>query len=145
MRQLLGVLAATVALALAASPALAESGTQSWLVAVAGAGKGRVLVAPTAQESDGFYAQVQIEIEGAPANTVMSVTRALFSDGTCSIVTKPWAPVPPGSFVTNGAGAGVMHTVRDTSNPIGSTFHTMFRVSGGGTVLQSDCIAVFVK
>ena len=143
MRSLLLLLAAAIALASAASPALAEEGTQSGLTAVAGAGKGRVLISPTARESDGLYAQVEVEIEGAPANTAMSVTRALFTDGTCSIVAKPWAQVS--SFVTGADGAGDVHFVRDTSNPVGSTFYTMFRIIGAGTVLQSVCITVFVK
>lgn len=130
-------------LALAVMPVLGEEGTQSSLTAVAGTGKGRANISPTAKESDGLYAQVEIEIEGGPSDTTMSVTRALFTDGTCSIVTKPWAQV--GSFVTNGAGAGDVHFVRDTPNPVGSTFYTMFRIIGGGTVLQSDCITVFVK
>ena len=30
-------------------------------------------------------------------------------------------------------------------NVSGSTFYVVFRVSGGGTVLESDCIAVLVK
>jgi hypothetical protein len=130
-------------LALAVMPVHGEEGTQSSLTAVAGAGKGRAIVSPTAKESDGLYAQVEIEIEGAPSNTTMSVTRALFTDGTCSIVTKPWAQV--GSFITGADGAGDVHFVRDTTNPVGSTFYTMFRIIGGGAVLQSDCITVFVK
>ena len=144
MRRTLALtLGAAMALILAI-PVSAEQGTQSWLTPVAGAGKGRVLISPTAQDVD-FYAQGQVEIEGAPANTTMSVSRAVFSDPTCSTMTRPWAPVAPGSFTTNAAGAGHMHFVRDTTNPSGSTFYTMLRVSGGGTLLQTSCIAVYVK
>jgi hypothetical protein len=144
MRRMIAfTLGAAIAVILAI-PASAEQGTQSWLTPISGAGKGRVLLSPTAQDVD-FYAQGQVEIEGAPANTTMSVNRAVFSDATCSIMTRPWAPVAPGSFGTNAAGAGQMHFVRDTTNPSGSTFYTVLQVSGGGTLLQTDCIAVYVK
>lgn len=75
----------------------------------------------------------------------MTVMRALFSDGTCGTVTKPFAPVPPGSLTTDASGSGSMHFVRDTPNLSGTTFYTEFQVSGGSTLLQSDCIAVYVK
>lgn len=145
MKRPIALLVAGAAAALLAWPALAEDGSQSWLTAVRGSGKGRVIVAPTAQEHGEFYAQGQVEVEGTSSDTVMTVTRALFSDGSCSTVTKPWAPVSPGSFTTDESGAGQMHFVRDTPNVSGTTFFTMFRVGGGGTLLQSDCIAVYVK
>jgi hypothetical protein len=144
MRRVIALTLGVATALILAMPASAEEGTQSWLTPISGEGMGRVIVSPTAQDVD-FYAQGQVEIEGAPANTTMSVTRALFSDPTCSTMTRPWAPVAPGSFTTNAAGAGHMHFVRDTANPSGSTFYTMLQVSGGGTVLQSGCIAVYVK
>ena len=140
-----GIALAIAGALLTVTPALAEEGTQSWLTPVTGSGSGRVIVSPTAQEADGFYAQGEVEIEAAPASTTMAVTRALYSDGSCSTMSKPWTPVSPGSLTTDADGAGSMHFVRDTPNPIGSTFYTIFRVAGGGTLLQSDCIAVYVK
>jgi len=84
-------------------------------------------------------------VEGAPANTTMTVTRALFTDDTCTTIAKLWAPVAPGSFTTSAYASGDMHFVRDTPNLSGTTFYVEFRVTGGGTLLQSDCIAVCVK
>jgi hypothetical protein len=144
MRRMIALTLGAAVAVILAIPASAEDGSQSWLMPVSGAGKGRVLISPTAQDVD-FYAQGEVEIEGAPANSTMSVNRAVFSDPTCSTMTRPWAPVAPGSFTTNAAGAGHMHFVRDTTNPAGSTFYTVFQVSGGGTLLQTDCIAIYVK
>ena len=138
------VAGALIALALAAS-ALAEKGTQSWLKAVTGTGTGRVLISPTSQEHGEFYAQGEVEVEGVPPETTMTVMRAIFTDATCNTIVLPWAPVAPGSFTTSSGGSGNMHFVRDTPNPSGSTFYVELRVAGGGTLLQSDCIAVFVK
>lgn len=137
--------AAVAALLVLAPPAMAEQGSQGTLAALAGGGSGRVLIAPTAQEHGEFYAQGEIEIEGATPVTAMVVTRALFSDGTCGTITKAWAPVPPGNLTTDAGGSGSMHFVRDTPNLSGTTFYTEFRVAGGSTLLQSDCIAVYVK
>jgi hypothetical protein len=145
MKTLIALTVSAVIALVLAVPSSAEDGTQSWLNPVTGSGKGRVLIAPTAQEHGEFYAQGEVEVEGVPANTTMAVTRALFSDGSCSTMTKPWAPVAPGLFTTGASGSGNMHFVRDTPNPSGSTFYVEIRVSGGGTLLLSDCIAVFVK
>ncbi len=142
IRALAAAVAAVLVLAL---PAVAEQGSQGTLTALAGAGSGRVLIAPTAQEHGEFYAQGEVEIEGAPPATAMAVTRALFTDATCGTVSKPWALVPPGSLTTDASGSGSMHFIRDTPNLSGTTFYTEFRVAGGSTLLQSDCIAVYVK
>lgn len=123
-------------------PVQGEEGTQSWLHAVSGQGKGRILIAPTAQEHSEFYAQVEVEIEGAPADTRMGVTRALFTPGCVSVV-QPWTTVA--TLQTSEAGGGSVHFVRDTPQPSGTTFYVIVRVSGGGAVLESDCIAVLVK
>src|SRR5438874_8308025 len=93
------VAGALIALALAAS-ALAEKGTQSWLKAVTGTGTGRVLISPTSQEHGEFYAQGEVEVEGVPPETTMTVMRAIFTDATCNTIVLPWAPVAPGSFTT---------------------------------------------
>lgn len=139
------IVAAVAALLVLALPAVAEQGSQGTLTALAGGGSGRVLIAPTAQEHGEFYAQGEVEIEGATPAVAMAVTRALFSDATCGTITKGWAPVPPGSLTTDASGSGSMHFVRDTPLLSGTTFYTEFRVSGGSTLLQSDCIAVYVK
>jgi len=145
MARWLGVVVGTIAALALVTTVAAEDGSQGWLHPIVGNGTGRVIVSPTAQEHGEFYAQGEIEVDGVPANSTMYVTRALFSDATCSTITRPWAPVAPGSFTTSNGGSGTMHFVRDTSNVSGTTFHTEFRVSGNGTTLQSDCLGVYVK
>jgi hypothetical protein len=49
------------------------------------------------------------------------------------------------AFQTSDGGAGAGHFVRDTPLLPGTTFYFIFRVSGGGPVLESDCVAVVVK
>lgn len=137
-----GLAIAAIGVLALAVPVQAEEGTQSWLHAIAGQGKGRILIAPTAQEHGEFYAQVTVEVEGAPANTEMTVTRALFTPGCVSVV-QPWKTVA--TLQTGEGGAGAVHFVRDTPQPSGTTFYVITRVSGGGTVLESDCIAVLIK
>jgi hypothetical protein len=137
-----GIVVAVVGALISVMPAQAAEGTQSWLHAIAGEGQGRVLVAATAQEHGEFYAQGEVEIQGGPANTEMIVTRALYTPG-CGSQTAPWAPVT--TLETSNGGAGAGHFVRDTPLLSGTTFYVIFRVSGGGTVLESDCIAVLVK
>ena len=137
-----GLAIAAIAALISVTPAYAAEGTQSWLSATAGQGQGRVLVAATPREHGEFYAQGEVEIEGAPADTQMIVTRALYTPG-CASITAPWAPVT--TLQTSGGGAGAAHFVRDTPLVSGSTFYVVFRVSGGGTVLESDCITVLVK
>jgi hypothetical protein len=133
---------AAIAALISVTPAEAAQGTQGWLQATAGQGQGRVLVASTPQEHGEFYAQGEVEIEGAPANTQMIVTRALYTPG-CASITAPWAPVT--TLQTSDGGAGAAHFVRDTPLVSGTTFYVIFRVTGGGTVLESECIAVLVK
>lgn len=145
MTKILGLMVGAAAVFALAVPAAAEQGTQGWLLPLSGQGTGRVIISPTAQEHGEFYAQGEVEVEGVPADTTMLVTRAIFSDGSCSTITRSWAPVAPGSFTTSGGGAGHMHFVRDTPNLSGTTFYVELQVSGGGTVLQSDCIAVYIK
>jgi hypothetical protein len=140
MRFVLAIVA--IAALISVVPAQASEGTQGELHAIAGQGQGRVLVAPTAQEHGEFYAQGEVEIQGAPADTQMIVTRALYTPG-CASLKVPWGPVT--TLQTSGGGAGAAHFVRDTSNLSDTTFYVIFRVSGGGTVLESDCIAVLVK
>ena len=127
---------------ISAMPAQAAQGTQSWLHATAGEGQGRVIVASTAQEHGEFYAQGEVEVHGAPANTDMAVARALYTPG-CASITNTWATLA--TLQTGDGGAGAVHFVRDTPLLSGTTFYVIFRVSGGGTVLESDCIAVLVK
>ena len=138
----IGLAIAAIAAVISVTPAYAAEGTQSWLHATAGQGQGRVLVASTPQEHGEFYAQGEIEVEGAPADTQMIVTRALYTPG-CASITAPWGPVT--TLQTSDGGAGAAHFVRDTPLLSGTTFYVIFRVSGGGTVLESDCIAVLVK
>jgi hypothetical protein len=137
-----GLAIAAIAALVSVTPAFAAEGTQSWLSATAGQGQGRVLVAATPQEHGEFYAQGEVEVHGAPADTTMVVTRALFTPG-CAGMTALWAPVT--TLQTSPGGAGAAHFVRDTPLVSGTTFYVIFRVSGGGTVLESDCIAVLVK
>jgi hypothetical protein len=138
----IGLAIAAIAAVISVMPAYAAEGTQSWLHATAGQGQGRVLVASTAQEHGEFYAQGEVEVEGAPADTQMIVTRALYTPG-CARITVPWGPVT--TLQTSDGGAGAAHFVRDTPLLSGTTFYVIFRVIGGGTVLESDCITVFVK
>ncbi|HMJ39011.1 MAG TPA: hypothetical protein VK606_05620 [Verrucomicrobiae bacterium] len=138
----IGLAVAAIAALISVTPAQAAQGTQGWLHATAGQGQGRVLVAPTAQEHGEFYAQGEVEVEGAPADTAMIVARALYTPG-CSSITAQWAPVT--TLQTGHGGAGAAHFVRDTPLLSGVTFYVIFRVSGGGTVLESDCITVLVK
>ncbi len=140
MRFVLAIVA--IAALMTVTPVQASEGTQGWLHAVAGQGQGRVLVAPTALEHGEFYAQGEVEVEGAPADTQMIVTRALYTPG-CASITVPWGPVT--TLQTSSGGAGAGHFVRDAPLVSGSTFYVIFRVSGGGTVLESDCITVLVK
>jgi hypothetical protein len=140
MRFVLAIVA--IAALVSVVPAQASEGTQGGLHAVAGQGQGRVLVAPTAQEHGEFYAQGEVEVQGAPADTQMIVTRALYTPG-CASLTVPWGPVT--TLQTSQGGAGAAHFVRDTPLLSGTTFYVIFRVSGGGTVLESDCITVPVK
>jgi hypothetical protein len=72
----------------------------------------------------------------------MVIARALYTPG-CASITAPWAPVA--TLQTSPGGAGAAHFVRDTPLVSGTTFYVIFRVSGGGTVLESDCITVYVK
>jgi hypothetical protein len=138
----IGFVIAVVVASLSVTPALADQGTHSWLHAAAGQGQGRVLVATTAQEHGEFYAQGEVVVELAPANTEMTVARALYTPG-CGSITAPWATIT--TLQTSDGGAGAAHFVRDTPLLSGTTFYVVFRVSGGGTVLESDCIAVLVK
>ena len=138
----IGLAIAAIAALISVTPAYAAEGTQSWLHATAGQGQGRVLVASTAQEHGEFYAQGEVEVEGAPADTRMIVTRALYTPG-CASITVPWGPVT--TLQTSDGGAGAAHFVRDTPQLSGTTFYVIFRVTGGGTVLESDCITVLVK
>lgn len=138
----IGLAIAAIAAVISVMPAYAAEGTQSWLHATAGQGQGRVLVASTAQEQGEFYAQGEVEVEGAPADTQMIVTRALYTPG-CASITVPWGPVT--TLQTSDGGAGAAHFVRDTPLLSGTKFYVIFRVTGGGTVLESDCITVFVK
>jgi len=140
MRFVLAIVA--IAALVSVVPAQASEGTQGGLHAVAGQGQGRVLVAPTAQEHGEFYAQGEVEVEGAPADTQMMVTRALYTPG-CASIKVAFAPVT--TLQTSPGGAGAVHFVRDTAQVSDSTFYVIFRVSGGGTVLESDCITVLVK
>jgi hypothetical protein len=138
----IGFVVAVVVASLGVTPVSADRGTDSWLHSTAGQGQGRVLVAPTAQEHGEFYAQGEVEVERAPADTEMTVARALYTPG-CGSITAPWATVT--TLHTSPGGAGAAHFVRDTPLLSGTTFYVIFRVSGGGTVLESDCIAVVVK
>jgi hypothetical protein len=140
----IGLAIAAIAAVISVTPAYAAEGTQSWLHATAGQGQGqgRILVASTAQEHGEFYAQGEVEVEGAPADTQMIVTRALYTPG-CASITVSWGPVT--TLQTSDGGAGAAHFVRDTPLLSGTTFYVIFRVSGGGTVLESDCITVLVK
>ena len=138
----IGLVIAVIGALMSVMPAQAAEGTQSWLHATAGEGKGRVIIASTPQEHGEFYAQGQVEIEGASANTEMTVMRALYTPG-CASLTNSWAPLT--TLHTSNGGAGAAHFVRDTGLLSGTTFYVIIRVSGGGTVLDSDCIAVFVK
>lgn len=138
----IGLAIAAIAAVISVMPAYAAEGTQSWLHATAGQGQGRVLVASTRQEQGEFYAQGEVEVEGAPADTQMIVTRALYTPG-CASITVPWGPVT--TLQTSDGGAGAAHFVRDTPQLSGTTFYVIFRVTGGGTVLESDCITVLVK
>jgi hypothetical protein len=140
MRFVLAIVA--IAALMTVTPVQASEGTQGWLHAVAGQGQGRVLVAPTAQEHGEFYAQGEVEVHGAPADTEMIVTRALYTPG-CTIMTAAFALVT--TLQTSPGGAGAGHFVRDTPLVSGSTFYVIFMVSGGGTMLESDCITVLVK
>jgi hypothetical protein len=133
---------AAIAALMSVTPVQAAEGTQSWLHASAGEGQGRVLVASTPQEHGEFYAQGEVEVEGAPADTQMIVTRALYTPG-CGRITVPWGPVT--TLQTSAGGAGAAHFVRDTPLLSGTTFYVIFRVTGGGTVLESDCMTVLVK
>jgi hypothetical protein len=138
----IGLAIAAIAAVISVTPAYAAEGTQSWLHATAGQGQGRVLVASTAQEHGEFYAQGEVEVEGAPADRQMIVTRALYTPG-CARITVQWGPVT--TLQTSPGGAGAAHFVRDTPLLSGSTFYVIFQVTGGGTVLESDCITVLVK
>jgi hypothetical protein len=138
----IGFVIAVVGALMLVTPAQAAEGTHSWLHATAGQGQGRVLVAATAQEHGEFYAQGEVEVEGAPANTEMAVARALYTPG-CGSITAQWATLT--TLHTSNGGAGAAHFVRDAPLLSGTTFYVIFRVSGGGTVLESDCIAVLVK
>ena len=140
MRFVLAIVA--IAAVVSVMPVEASEGTQGELHAVAGQGQGRVLVAPTAQEHGEFYAQGEVEVEGSPADTQMIVTRALYTPG-CASITVPWGPVT--TLQTSNGGGGAAHFVRDTPLVSGTTFYVIFRVTGGGTVLESDCITVPVK
>ena len=105
----IGLAIAAIAAVTSVMPAYAAEGTQSWLNATAGQGQGRVLVASTAQEHGEFYAQGEVEVEGAPADTQMIVTRALYTPG-CASITVQWGPVT--TLQTSPGGAGAAHFVR---------------------------------
>ena len=64
MRIVIAIMA--VAALMSVVPAQASEGTHSWLHATAGEGTGRVLIAPTAQESGEFYAQVELDLSSVP-------------------------------------------------------------------------------
>jgi len=142
----LGLLVAVGLLWLPVSSAFADGAVQSELVATAGQGTGRAIVAATAQDQGTFAAEITVNIHDAAPNTTFSVWRTpdLVPDGIC---TGPLLPFGE-SFTTSAGGAGAAHFFFERGAPFvsGAKFDVAFRVIGSdGTVLQGDCMTVTVK
>jgi len=142
----LGLVAAAGMLILPVSSAFADGVVQSELVATAGQGVGRAIVAATAQDQGTFAAEITVNIHDAAPNTTFSVWRTpdLVPDGIC---TGPLLPFGE-SFTTSAGGAGAAHFFFERGAPFvsGAKFDVAFRVIGSdGTVLQGDCMTVTVK
>lgn len=150
----------------------AASGTHAQqLTAVRGTGSGIVNVTPTGAVEGSFSAQINVNVHGAPPNTLFYVQRAPeigrpnSADGICQRAAgeAPWGPPAP-NFVTfplpaagplvtlqtSRGGAGSVHidfaaaTILD-----GTAFDVMFRLVDDLTSptneLRTGCFTVTVK
>lgn len=149
---------ATVALALLltsaahAPPAHAEPGLTSVLRAVQGQGSGHLELSPTGHRFE-FFAQGEVSIHGAVANTVFTLERAVDrspGDGVCDTTASgPDGWITLGTITTSAAGAGAVHFVRRAplQGPRGGEFDVVARLTSadGTQVLVSDCLTVTVK
>lgn len=127
------------------------------LIAIVGAGSGRVNVTPTAEDQGTFHVQGQVHIHGAAARTTYFIQRAPDLNVADPACTGPWISFPtpnPGPLVTlttSPAGAGAAHFELGVGGPFtsGTPFNVRFRVIDDllnpTSVLMSDCVTVVVK
>jgi hypothetical protein len=151
------------------SQALLTHGEQ--LTAVVGSGEGIVNVTPTAAVDGSFSAQINVNVHGAPPNTIFYVQRApeigrpLGSDGVCqrAMGVAPWGPPAPNfvtfplpgagplvTLTTSEGGAGAVHVDFDAPTIAdGTKFDVMFRLVDNLTTptneLRTGCFTVEVK
>ena len=141
-----------LALGTQTAPAYGEPGLTSVLTAVRGQGTGHLALSPTGHRLE-FFAQGEVSIHGATANTVFTLERAVDrapGDGVC-VTTAPlpdgWVTL--GTITTSPAGAGAVHFVRRAPlrDAAGSRFDVVARLTSadGTQVLMSDCLTVTVK
>jgi hypothetical protein len=143
----LALFAAVTLVASAPGAAHAQPGSQGDLVAVAGHGAGRVLVAPTGEDQGTFAVQITVNVHGASPQTSFTVSRAvdLQPDGNCTGPT--FVPFPDAILTTSPGGAGATHLELHRGAPFiaGVSFDVRFQLLGDdGSVLQSDCLTVTV-
>src|SRR5712691_5617940 len=150
LRLALGFALAAAALAVAAN---ADPGNNSRLTAIAGDGAGMVAVAPTAHDvvaPGTFDVQGTVNIHDAAPDTDFTVLRRvdLNPDGVCTGAT--WMKLPPPNeqtLTTSNGGAGALHFEIVRGAPLfdGISFDVQWRLTGGDSILQSDCFTVTVK
>ena len=151
LRILLGtVLALVLGLSGPAQRVAASPGTQSDLVAIAGQGTGRVLVASTAEDQGTIVVQVTVNVHNAAPLTTFIVSRAvdLQPDGVCTGSLFPFIPLSGAVITTSPGGAGATHASLHRGAPFvsGVAFDVVFQVVGDdGSVLESACMTVTTK
>jgi hypothetical protein len=140
------------------------------LTALLGSGTGTVNVTPTAAV-DGFSAQINVNVHGAPPNTTLYVQRAPEigrangADGICQRASgqPPWGPPAPNfitfplpaagplvTLTTSAGGAGATHIdFAAATIPDETHFDVMFRLVDNLTTptveLRTGCFTVTVK
>jgi hypothetical protein len=120
------------------------AGAKSDLTAIAGQGRGQVIVSPNRKYDGSFDARVKVNVHDAAPNTYFAVTRAIdFTvDGDC---TNPQYD-PVASLTTSAGGAGAVEFERGPSVLPTEGFDLQVQVDGDdGTVLQSACMTVYAK
>ena len=137
---------------------------------VLGSGSGIVKVTPTSNADGSFSAQININVHGAPGNTVFYIQRAPEvgrvngADGICQRADglAPWGPPAPNfitfplpatgpllTLETSNGGAGSTHLDFAASIPDGTQFDVMFRLVDNLTnptiELRTGCFTVTVR
>ena len=146
--RLIALLTCAMSLMVNTSITQAETGTQSGLTAITGAGLGRVNISPTSADQGTFAVEITLNVHDAAPNTTFFVRRApdLVPDGNCTGTYLTNAGI---SLTTSEGGAGATHFEFHRGAPFvsGVKFDVVFQVftADGSTILQSECMTVTVK